>query len=131
MKKSTRLLQSATSSANESYCPDTGDIIWINFDPQAGHEMAGKHPALVLSPRRYNQYSKLCILCPATGQVKDYPFEVLLPADLMLGTKGGGAILSDQLKSMSWLERRASFICRAPDGILRDVIAKCRTLLPL
>jgi mRNA interferase MazF len=131
MARSSQLPRSATSSVSPPYCPDTGDIISINFDPQAGREMAGRHYALVLSPRKYNQYSRLCVLCPATGQVKGYPFEVLLPADLMLGAKGGGCILADQLKSMSWQDRGARFVCTAPDGILQEVVAKCRTLLPL
>jgi mRNA interferase MazF len=106
-------------------------MISINFDPQAGREMAGRHPALVLSPKKYNQFSRLCLLCPATSKVKGYPFEVLLPDSLMLITTGGGCIIADQIKSMSWAERNANFICRTPDGILQDVIAKCRTLLPL
>lgn len=126
-----QLLRSATSSVSEPYCPDVGEIISINFDPQAGREMAGRHYALVLSPRKYNQFSRLCVLCPATGQVKGYPFEVILPDDLMLGTKGGGCILADQLKSMSWQDRGSQFICVAPDGILQDVVAKAKTLLPL
>lgn len=131
MTSSTRIPRSATSSANEPYCPDTGDFILINFDPQAGREMAGRHPALVLSPRKYNQFSRLCLLLPATGQVKGWPWEVPLPAELMLGKKGGGAVLSDQIKNMSWLERNAEFICKAPDGILQDAMARCKTLLPL
>jgi len=108
-----------------------GDFISINFDPQAGREMAGRHFALVLSPRQYNQFSRLCILCPATGQIKGYPFEVLLPDDLKLGEKGGGCVLSDQLKSMSWQDRGSQFIQKAPDGILEDVLAKARTILRL
>jgi mRNA interferase MazF len=130
-----RLLRSAKSSPvkKEPYCPDAGDIIWIDFDPQAGREMAGRHSALVVSPRKYNEFSRLCLLFPITGQVKGWNFEVLLPEDFGIpgGTKFGGSVVSDQLKSMSWKERNSDFACRAPDGILEDAMAKCRTLLPL
>ncbi|SRR5258708_40226123 len=127
-----RLLRSAKSSApREPYCPDSGDIIWIDFDPQAGREMAGRHSALVASPRRYNEFSRLCLLFPITGQVKGWNFEVLLPSDFGIpgGTKLGGSVVADQLKSFSWKERNSDFACRAPDGILEDAIAKFRTLL--
>jgi mRNA interferase MazF len=129
-----RLLRSAKSSAaKEAYCPDAGDIIWIDFDPQAGREMAGRHAALVVSPRQYNQFSRLCLLFPITGQVKGWNFEVLLPKDFGIpgGTKLGGSVVSDQIKNMSWKERNSEFACLAPDGILDDAMAKCRTLLPI
>jgi mRNA interferase MazF len=129
-----RLLRSAKSSApKEPYCPDPGDIIWINFDPQAGREMAGRHAALVMSPRKYNQFARLCLLFPITSKVKGYPFESLLPSEFEIpgGTEKGGCVVADQLKSMSWLERKSEFACRVPDGVLEDAIAKCRTLLPL
>lgn len=126
-----QLLRSATSSTGEPYCPDTGDIISVNFSPQAGREMAGRHFGLVLSPRRYNQLARLCLVVPATGQVKGFPFEVVLPADLMLGDKGGGCLLVDQVKSISWQDRGSRFVCVAPEGILPDAMAKLKTLLPL
>lgn len=77
-----------------SYIPDRGDIIWISFTPQAGHEQAGRRPALVLSPAAYNGKVGLAILCPVTSNVKNYPFEVLIPNGLQIS----GAILSDQVK---------------------------------
>jgi mRNA interferase MazF len=129
-----RLPRSArNSAAKEPYCPDAGDIIWIDFDPQAGREMAGRHAALVVSPRKYNEFSRLCILFPITGQVKGWNFEVLLPHDFAIpgGTKVGGSVVADQIKSYSWKDRNSDFACRAPDGILENVMAKCRTLLPL
>jgi mRNA interferase MazF len=80
-----RLRQSAKSSAaKQPYCPDAGDIIWIDFDPQAGREMAGRHAALVVSPRRYNEFSRPCILFPITSQVKGWNFEVLFPSDFAI-----------------------------------------------
>jgi mRNA interferase MazF len=126
-----QLLRSATNSVGDPYCPDVGDIISLNFSPQAGREMAGRHFALVLSPRKYNQFARTCIVCPATGQVRGNRFEVLLPDDLMLGGKGGGCLLSDQTSNLSWQDRGSRFVCAAPAGALEEVIAKFRTLLPL
>jgi mRNA interferase MazF len=134
MRNLKQLLRSATSStAKEPYCPNPGDIVWIDFDPQAGREMAGRHPALVVSPRRYNEFSRLCLLFPITGQEKGWNWEVLLPEDFGIpgGKKLGGAVVADQLKSMSWKDRNTEFACRAPDGILEDAMAKCKVLLPL
>ena len=79
-----------------AYIPDSGDIVWITFNPQAGHEQAGRRPALVLSPAAYNGKVGLAILCPITSQVKGYPFEVLIPDGLEIS----GAILSDQVKAL-------------------------------
>ena len=80
------------------FVPDAGDLVWLTFDPQAGHEQAGRRPALVLSPRSYNQKSGLALVCPVTNQVKGYPFEVPLPP----GCGASGAILADHLKSLDW-----------------------------
>jgi mRNA interferase MazF len=74
-----------------AYCPEAGDIIRINFDPQEGREQWGRRPALVLSPRSYNQRSRLCVLCPITSEAKAYPFEVPLPA----GQRVTGVVLAD------------------------------------
>ncbi|MCZ2115197.1 MAG: endoribonuclease MazF [Anaerolineae bacterium] len=110
-----------------AYIPDSGDIVWISFDPQAGHEQAGHRPALVLSPKAYNGRIGLAILCPITSQIKGYPFEALIPDGLEIT----GAILSDQVKSLDWRARRVRFICRLPAGAFNEVIGKLRTLLPL
>ena len=107
------------------YCPKRGDIVWISFNPQAGHEQAGHRPALVLSPQSYNRKVGLVILCPLTNQVKAYPFEVRVPE----GLKASGAVLSDQVKSMDWRARGASLLCRVPEGIVREVLNKVGTLL--
>lgn len=100
-------------------------MIWLNFNPQAGHEQAGKRPAFVLSPAAYNRKVGLALLCPVTNQVKGYPFEVDVPAGLAVT----GTILSDQIKSLDWQARSATFICALPNEIMEQVLAKARTLL--
>jgi mRNA interferase MazF len=107
------------------YVPDRGDILWLTFDPQAGHEQAGRPPALVLSPVAYNRRAKLALVCPITNQAKGYPFEVALPVGLPLT----GVVLADHLKSADWAARRAEFVAKAPVDVLADVIAKLRPLL--
>lgn len=108
-----------------AYCPKRGDVVWISFNPQAGHEQADHRPALVLSPRSYNRKVGLVILCPLTNQIKGYPFEVRIPE----GLKASGAVLSDQVKSMDWRARGASLLCRAPEGTVWEVLSKVGTLL--
>ena len=108
-----------------AYIPNRGDIVWITFNPQAGHEQAGRRPALVLSPAAYNGKVGLAILCPITSQIKDYPFEVLIPE----GLKIGGAILSDQIKSLDWKVRQAEFVCKLPSSTLNEVLQKLGTLI--
>lgn len=112
-------------SSDEAYCPDASDVVWLDFDPQAGREQAGRRPGFVLSPRKYNRLSGLCIICPMTNQVKGYPFEVALPK----GRKVEGVILADQIKSLSWAMRRAEFIANVPD-VADEVVAKILALLP-
>ena len=107
------------------YCPKRGDVVWISFTPQAGHEQAGHRPALVLSPQSYNLKVGLAILCPITSQVKGYPFEVKIPT----GLKASGVVLSDQVKSMDWRARKATRICSLPETALRQVLNKVGTLL--
>jgi len=109
----------------EPYCPRRGDVIWISLNPQSGHEQAGHRPALVLSPEPYNRKVGLAILCPITSRAKGYPFEVDVPA----GLKVTGVVLSDQVKSLDWQARRATFLCSLPDAVVRDVLNKLATLL--
>jgi mRNA interferase MazF len=104
--------------------PNRGDLVWIDFDPQSGHEQAGRRPALVLSPRSYHQLSPYALVCPITQTVKGYPFEVVLPAGLTVS----GAILADQVKSIDRRSRRIEPAGKAPDSVVQDVIAK---ILPL
>ena len=110
---------------SKTYVPRCGDAVWITLNPQAGHEHAGRRPAVVLSPQTYNIKTGLAILCPITSQIKGYPFEVLLPAKLPLG----GAILSDQVKSLDWQARNAELICALPNEIISEVLQKLGTLL--
>ena len=105
--------------------PDRGDIVRVSMNPQAGHEQAGRRPAIVLSPASYNGKVGLAILCPITNQVKGYPFEVALPSDLPVT----GVILSDQAKSLDWRARRAQFICKVPPENVLEVLQKLGTLL--
>ena len=107
------------------YIPQRGEAVWISLNPQAGHEQAGRRPAVVLSPAVYNGKVGLALCCPITGQVKGYPFEVLLPE----GLEVSGVVLSDQLKSLDWRARRAELICELPEPTVMEVLAKSRTLL--
>ena len=108
-----------------AYVPERGDAIWLQFNPQAGHEQAGRRPALVLSPKSYNSKVGLLICCPITSQVKGFPFEVQLPDDISVT----GVVLSDQIKSLDWKARQAGFIAKVPDKTVKDVLAKLNTLL--
>lgn len=107
-----------------SYVPKRGDLVWLTFDPQAGHEQAGRRPAFVLSPEAYNRKTSLFLACAVTSRVKGYPFEVALPAGLPVS----GVILADQIKSLDWKERRAQFAARASGQTIEDVVA---LILPL
>ena len=111
--------------ARRGYVPDRGDIVWLNFTPQAGHGQAGHRPVLVLSPARYNVASGLMLCCPMTTQVKGYPFEV--PVDAPDGQSG--VVLADQVKSLDWKARRAQRKGRAADAVVADVLARNQALL--
>ena len=108
-----------------AYIPDSGDIVWVEFNPQAGHEQAGHRPALVLSPAAYNGKVGLAILCPITSQIKGYPFEVKIPD----GLEVSGAILSDQVESLDWKARKAEFACKLPSVTFNEVVQKLSTLI--
>lgn len=108
-----------------AFIPDVGDLIWITFDPQAGHEQAGRRPALVLTPKAYNQKSGLAMVCPVTSQIKGYPFEVLVPPDCGIT----GVILADQLRNLDWKARRAARGGRVPLSTLDEVLARLAPLL--
>ena len=106
------------------YVPGRGDVIWLNFDPQAGHEQAGKRPAIVLSPEAYNGKTNLAIACPITSKIKGYPFEVRL-----VGKKIDGVILSDQVKSLDWNARAAQLIEKAGAEVISEVQEKLLLLI--
>ncbi|MGH8071202.1 MAG: endoribonuclease MazF [Candidatus Entotheonellia bacterium] len=108
-----------------AYIPERGNVVWITLNPQAGHEQAGRRPALVLSPAAYNGKVGLAILCPMTNQIKGYPFEVLIPPGLGVT----GAVLADQVKSLDWRARKAELMCRIPEATVVEVLQKLRTLL--
>jgi mRNA interferase MazF len=95
------------------------------FDPQAGHEQAGRRPALVLSPTSYNGRTGLALMCPVTSQIKGYPFEVAIPEKL----KVSGVVLSDQIKSLDWQARQAEFISKLPDEAVKQVLHRIGLLL--
>jgi mRNA interferase MazF len=107
------------------YVPARGDAVWLTFTPQAGHEQAGRRPALVLSPASYNGKVGLAILCPITSQVKGYPFEVATPT----GSRIGGVILADQVKSLDWRVRKAEFICKLPRETTAEVLDQVGVIL--
>lgn len=105
--------------------PDRGDLVWLDFDPQAGHEQAGHRPALVLSRELYNRRAGLALVCPVTSQAKGYPMEVSLPA----GFKVRGVVLADQVRNIEWRARRATHIARAPESVIAEALAKVLALL--
>jgi len=107
------------------YVPQRGDIIWLSFDPQAGHEQAGRRPAVILSPATYNGKVGLAIACPITSQEKGYPFEGRIPPALPIA----GVILADQVKSLDWRARQAELACTLPPETVETVLARLTTLL--
>lgn len=107
------------------YIPRRGDVVWLSFNPQAGHEQASRRPAMVLSPEAYNARVGLALLCPVTSQVKGYPFEVGIPDN----DRVSGVILADQVKSLDWRARQAELIISLPAHTVEEVLAKLGTLL--
>ena len=109
----------------KTYVPQRGDVVWLTLSPQAGHEQAGRRPALVLSPKAYNGKVGLAVFCPITNRAKGYPFEVALPDGLNVT----GVILSDQVKSLDWRARRAELISSLPEEVVEHVLRRVCTLL--
>lgn len=109
------------------YVPDTGDLVWLTFDPQAGHEQGGRRPALILSPREYNARARLALACPVTSHKKGYPFEVAIPA----GQNIAGVVLADHIKNLDWQAREAAFECKVPAAVIAEVRERLRPLLGL
>ena len=107
------------------YIPERGDIVWLEFTPQAGHEQAGRRPALVLSPQNYNEPSSLALLCPITSRVRGYPFEVQLPASGSIQ----GVVLADQVRSQDWRARHATFAARAAPQTVAEVQGRIGALM--
>jgi mRNA interferase MazF len=113
-----------------AWIPDRADVVWVSLSPQpghkpTGHEQAGRRPAVVISPSPYNRKTDLALMCPITSKVKGYPMEVLIPPDLPIE----GAVLSDQVRSLDWKARNASFICKLPDDVMSEILGKLSTLI--
>lgn len=112
-----------------AYVPDAGDLVWLTFDPQAGHEQRGRRPALILSARSYNAKAGLVIACPITSQAKGYPFEVPIPSS------GAGAVtgvvLADHVKNLDWQARRVVFAAKASPEVVTEVRERLRVLVGL
>jgi len=106
------------------YVPKRGDLIWLDFTPQAGHEQAGRRPAAVISSGQYNRKVGLLLACPITNRRKQYPFEVLLPDGLPIT----GVILADQVRSLDWKSRRAVFIGCLGEEVLAEILGKLAVL---
>jgi len=106
------------------YIPNRGDIVWLDFNPQLGHEQRGRRPALVLSYKKYNEKIGLGIFCPITSKEKGYPFEVKIT-----GKKIKGCVLSDQIKSLDWRIRNTEFIEVIDEELLKEVISKIKVVI--
>ena len=111
--------------SRRGYVPERGDVVWMMFGPQAGHEQSGRRPGVVMSSSIYNGKTGMALCCPITSHVKGYPFEVLVPA----GLKTSGAILADHIRNIDWKMRRAEYLCKLPDKALEEVTGKILSLL--
>ncbi len=112
-------------SRKPAYVPERGDAVWITLDPQAGHEQAGRRPALVVSPSAYNGRVGLALLCPITNRAKGYPFEVPIPD----GSAVTGVVGADQVKSLDWRARQAALIGAVPEEVVAQVVQRLQALL--
>jgi len=115
----------AAKRGDSAYTPESGDLVWLSFTPQAGREQAGRRPGLVLSPRSYNSKVGLCLVCPVTNRAKGYAFETALADGLPIQ----GVALADHIKSADWRERGCEFIAVAPAEVIEEVRGKLRPLL--
>jgi mRNA interferase MazF len=105
--------------------PSRGDLVWLDFDPQAGREQAGRRPALILSPLSYNRKTGLALACPITSKAKGYPFEVRIPEKLPIE----GVALVDHLRSIDWRARNWRFIGKLPTEALDEACGKVKALV--
>ncbi|MDR3341614.1 MAG: endoribonuclease MazF [Treponema sp.] len=109
---------------NKKYIPERGDVVWLNFNPQMGHEQKGKRPAIVISPKEYNEKVNLGLFCPITSKEKNYPFEVKIKNE-----KIDGVVLSDQIKSLDWTKRGIDYIIKATEDEINEVLNKIGVLI--
>jgi mRNA interferase MazF len=110
---------------SKDYVPARGDVVWLEFNPQLGREQAGNRPALVVSPKEYNEKVGLAIFFPITNKEKGYPFE----CEINIKDKITGVILSDQVKSLDWRKRKAKYITKASQEVINGVIEKISLLI--
>jgi len=108
---------------NSGFVPEAGDVVWLQFDPQAGHKQAGHRPAVVLSRAAYNGRTGMMLCCPTTTRIKEYPFEVAL------GGEPASVVLADQVKCLDWRVRRAELKTRVPAGVLAEIRGKLKALI--
>lgn len=106
------------------YVPSRGDVVWVDFNPQRGHEQAGRRPALTVSPKIYNAKAGLALMCPITSKTKEYPFEVPVRQN-----KIQGVVLTDQIQSLDWRERNARFVEKINPLMLKSVQQKLTALI--
>jgi len=109
---------------SDDYVPERGDVIWIDFNPQLGHEQRGRRPALVVSHRAYNEKVGLGIFCPITSKTKNYPFEVVISLDTIKGS-----VLCDQIKNLDWKVRNSEFIEKIDSAKMKDVVDRIEVLI--
>jgi mRNA interferase MazF len=109
------------------YIPDAGDIVWVNFDPQVGHEQAGRRPAVVLSPKIYNDISSLAVMCPITSRSKGFKFEV----EVAQSGPIRGVVLADHVRSLDWRRRDTQWAGRASSAMLQEVRVAIAVLLDI
>jgi len=108
----------------KNYIPDRGDLVWIDLNPTKGREQAKVRPALVISPKAYNQKTDLAIMCPITSKQKGYPFEVVVDEKKIVGV-----VLSDHVRSLDWKVRNVKFITKAQAKVVQEVQAKLLLLV--
>jgi mRNA interferase MazF len=106
------------------YVPRRGDIVWVDCNPVVGHEQGGRRPAIVLSARLYNLRSSLAVICPITSQSKNYPFEVLCVNEMV-----SGYVLSDQIKSIDWKNRKLIYIAKTQENVIKNIIDNLKMIL--
>ncbi len=124
---STPLTESWSRWRDVGHCPDAGDLVWVDLNPTLGHEQAGHRPAIVLTPRSYNEPSGLCILCPITSRARGYPFEVAIPD----GNPISGFVLADQPRSASWEQRYVKTAGVASARLIDEVRERLAVLLQI
>lgn len=116
-----------------AYVPKRGDLVHMNFSPSAGHEMADRHYALVLSPHGYNRKSRMVLVCPITSRARGWPYEVTVPPGLLPEKKGVGrvasVVLADGVKQADFREREMEFVAESPPELVEDVLDKLFTVL--